>query len=194
MVLHPKIKGGVMSKTISYIILAFVLLTASSCAPKIPKKVLSNVDKSITFNMLMTDPSAYTGKTVIAGGEIIRAINQNNGDTTIGILEFPLDNGYKPQKGDRSDGRFIVLHKGYLETKIFGPGRLVTIVGTVGKSKKGTIGTMPYTFPVINSIYIKLWPIKQHNPMPIYPIGIGFSYAPYMLPPWGYYPYEPFGD
>ena len=183
-----------MSKTISYIILAFVLLAASSCTPKIPKRVLSNVDKSITFNMLITNPSAYTGKTVIAGGEIIRAINQNNSYTTIEILEFPLDNEYKPQKGDRSNGRFIVQHKGYLETKIFGPGRLVTIVGTVGKRKKGTIGTMSYTFPVIDSTYIKLWPIKQRNPMLIYPIGIGFSYAPYMLPPWGYSPYEPFGD
>ncbi len=183
-----------MGKTIGYPILVILLLVAYGCAPKIPKNVLANVDKSITFTMLISNPSEYTGKTVITGGEIISAINQSNGDTKIGILEFPLDSDYRPLKGDRSNGRFIVLHKRYLETKIFGPGRLVTIVGTVGETIKGTIGSMPYTFPVINSTYIKLWPIKQHNPMPIYPIGIGFSYAPYMLPPWGYYPYEPLGD
>jgi outer membrane lipoprotein len=192
--MYYKVKGGIMNKTISYPILVILLLAAYSCAPKIPKSVLSNVDKSITFNMLITNPSEYTGKTVITGGEIISAINQSNGDTRIGILEFPLDNDYKPQKGDRSKGRFIVLYRGYLETKIFRPGRLVTVVGTVGETKKGTIGSMSYTFPVINSTYVKLWPAKQHNPMPIYPIGSGFSYAPYMLPPWGYYPYEPLGD
>lgn len=179
-----------MGKTIRYVLLAVIAIAASGCVPEIPKEVLSNVDTTITFKMLKINPTEYTGKTIITGGEIVSATNQSNGDTALEIIEFPLDSDYKPQKSDQSSGRFIVSYKGYLETKIFAPGRLVTIVGTVGESHKGTIGSMPYTFPLVSSTYVKLWPIKP-NPVPVYSLGFGLDYAPYMAPPWWYYPYGP---
>ncbi len=177
-----------MVKTICYTLLAVALFAASGCAPGIPKDVLSNVDKSITFSMLMSDPSAHKGKTVLAGGAIVGSTNESSGYTQLEVMQLPLDSDYEPEKGDRSEGRFIVLYKGYLETQIFGPGRLVTVVGTVDESKKGTVGSMTYSFPVIESTYIKLWPVPR-NPVPVYSVGLGFDYGPF--PPWWYYPYGP---
>ncbi|MGC8756715.1 MAG: Slp family lipoprotein, partial [bacterium] len=106
------------------------------------------------------------------------------------IMQLPLDSDYKPKTGDESSGRFIALYKGYLETHIFSPGRLVTVVGTVNGSKKGTIGSMSYNFPVIDITYIKLWPIVQKRNIPAYSFGVGFDYGVGPFPPW-YYPYYP---
>ncbi len=181
-----------MVKTISYMLLAISLIAVTGCAKEIPENVISNVDKAITFNMLIHDPSTYKGKTVIAGGEIISSANESNGHTSIEIMELPLDSDYKPRKGDKSAGRFIASYKGYLETHIFRPGRFVTVVGVVADAKKGTIGSMPYVFPVIDITYIKLWPIVHKSTVPAYSVGFGFDYGPPMFPPWGYYPYGPF--
>jgi outer membrane lipoprotein len=181
-----------MVKTISYILLAISLVAVTGCTKEIPENVISNVDQSITFSMLIKDPSAYQGKTVMAGGEIISSANESSGNTSLEIMELPLDSDYKPGKGDKSSGRFIASYKGYLETHIFRPGRLVTVVGTVAAPKKGAIGSMSYVFPVIDATYIKLWPIVKTSNLPAYSIGLGFDYGPGMFPPWGYYPYSPF--
>ncbi len=182
-----------MSKRAGYIMLiAIVLLAASGCSTAIPENALSNVDKSITFAMLKANPSAYKDKTILVGGEIIKSTNKHNGTTQLEVIEFPLDNEYRPRKGDKSDGRFIVVYKGYLETEIFKPGRFVTVVGIVGENKKGTIGNMPYNFPEIDVTYLKLWPLTHTENMPAYSIGLGFDYGPYIYPPYWYYPYSPF--
>lgn len=179
-----------MGKTIGYAVLVVMLLAASGCAPGIPANVLTNVDQSITFRMLIQDPSAYEGKTVVAGGVIVKSTNEKSGNTRLEIMELPLDSYYEPLKGDRSNGRFMAVYKGYLETRIFEPGRFVTVVGTVAESTSGTVGNMTYTFPVIGATYIKLWPV-QHNPAPVYTFGFGFDYGPFAFPPWWYYPYGP---
>ncbi|MCL5276580.1 MAG: Slp family lipoprotein [Deltaproteobacteria bacterium] len=178
-----------MGKTIAYTLLAIALLTTSGCVPAIPREVLSSVDRSITFGMLIREPAAYKGKTVMVGGTIVKSTNEGSGYTRLEVMQLPLDGDGTPMRGDRSGGRFMVLCKGYLETRIFGPGRLVTVVGAVDGSKKGTVGSMAYEFPVIDSTYLKLWPVPA-RPMPVYSIGIGFDEGPF--PPWGYYPY-PYG-
>ncbi len=180
-----------MGKTMVYTLLAIALLTAAGCVPAIPREVLSGVDRSITFGMLIRGPAAYKGKTVMVGGTIVKSTNEGSGYTRLEVMQLPLDSDGAPMTGDRSEGRFMILYKGYLETKIFGPGRLVTVVGTVGGSKKGTVGSMAYEFPVIDSTYLKLWPVAA-RPVPVYSIGIGFDEGPF--PPWWYYPspYSPF--
>lgn len=179
-----------MLKKVFYLISIISLLLITGCTKEIPENVLLNVDKSITFNMLIKQPSSYKGKTVLAGGEIINSINESDDNTSLEIMELPLDSDYKPKIGDKSFGRFIALYKGYLETHIFRPGRLVTVVGIVNESKKGNIGSMSYTFPVIDITYIKLWPIVHKSNIPAYSFGFGFGYGMGPFPPW-YYPYYP---
>ncbi len=176
-----------MNRKIEYAGLVIALLVASGCVPAIPGKVLSNVDRSITFGMLNADPSAYKGKMVMVGGSIVKATNEKNGYTRLEVMQLPLDTDEEPITGDRSYGRFMVLCKGYLETKIFSPGRLVTVVGTAGEVQKGTVGKMPYEFPVIASTYLRLWRVPRR---PIR-FGFGIDYGP--PPPWWYYPYPYYG-
>ncbi len=181
-----------MVKTLLYTLLALALAAVSGCTRGIPKQVLSNVDPAISFNMLITDPSAYTGKTVMAGGEIITSANTSSGVTKMEIMQLPLDSDDKPEHGDQSGGRFIATYSGYLETHIFSPGRNVTVVGVVAPPHKGTIGSMPYVFPVIHATYIKLWPRPSTTSLPAYSIGWGVGYGPGFYPSWGFYPYGPF--
>ncbi|MCL4469248.1 MAG: Slp family lipoprotein [Deltaproteobacteria bacterium] len=181
-----------MIKTLSSMLLVISLIAVAGCAREIPENIISNVDTAITFSMLIKDPSGYKGKTVMTGGEVISSVNESSGTTSLEIMELPLERDYKPEKGDRSSGRFIAVYPGYLETHIFRPGRFVTVVGVVEAPQKGTIGSMPYVFPVIDTTYIKLWPIVHRSNLPAYSIGLGFDYGPSLFPPWGYYPYGPF--
>ncbi len=181
-----------MIKTLRYMLLVIAAVSVAGCTREIPKQVLSNVDPAIRFNMLIADPSAYIGKTVMAGGEIVNSVNTSSGVTSVEIMQLPLDTDYRPERGDRSDGRFIASYNGYLETQIFRPGRYVTVVGVVAPPHKGAIGSMPYVFPIITTTYIKLWPLHTGSDLPAYSIGLGFDYGPAFYPPWGFYPYGPF--
>lgn len=177
-----------MNKKLVYIIVLLVTFGITACATSIPKTVLSNVDKVITFKMLITDPASYRNKIVMLGGEIVSSKNETNNTTSLEVIDFPLKSDYKPRMGDHSDGRFIAVNNGYLETEIYKPGRLVTIVGSVTGTKEGKIGDMKYNFPVINITYIKLWHIHHKEYLYQYPYPM-FYFGPNFYPPWWYYPY-----
>ena len=117
------------------------------------------------------------------GGTIIKAQNIQAG-TLLEILQEPLDFYDRPKsEEDISEGRFLVLHKGYLDTAIYQPGRQVTVVGTVTGAKTETLGEIEYTYPYIEAEKIHLWKQyteKYRNYYEMYPY---WWYYPYMSPP-----------
>ena len=82
------------------------LLWLAGCAAAISPEMLKDVDQSIPFEVILKDPEAFQGKTVLLGGDIIETENFPD-KTLIIILQRPLDSKEKPSGEDKSKGRFI---------------------------------------------------------------------------------------
>lgn len=137
------------------LILLGLILSLTACAPVISQEMRSRADTKIDVTRLFHDPDAYRGKTVILGGVIAAAQNLPEG-TRIEVLQKPLNSRYIPEETDISQGRFLVIHDGYLDTAIYSSGRYITVAGEVIGAKTGTIGDMPYRYPLMKALEIHL--------------------------------------
>ena len=106
---------------------------------------------------LASDPHAYPqGQRLTWGGEIIKV--RNLADRTImEVLAYPLERNDRPNPRADSQGRFLVDHRGYLEPRDYGPGRIVTVTGGLLGYQDGTVGGADYRFPAISADNLRLW-------------------------------------
>jgi len=137
------------------------LLSAGCASAPFPDDTLRGVDRALTLNALRASPAAHRGARVILGGQII-ATMPKPGATEIEVLSRRLRDGGAPEGGDRSDGRFLVRTAKFLDPAIYAPGRRLTVLGTVTGAEERPIGTVPYTYVVVEAERLKLWP-KEEN-------------------------------
>ena len=130
----------------------------SACAKAIPPDALTNVDYAVSFENLIGNPEAFTGKTVLLGGTIVLTENSPE-KTTLSILQHDLDSDLEPLNNDRSKGRFIVMVPEFLDPAIFAEGRRITAVGRVTGRETRPLNGIPYVYPVIEKTYLHLWPL-----------------------------------
>jgi outer membrane lipoprotein len=141
------------------LVIAAVLLLAG-CAHVISRGVLQEVDTSVSFAQLSKDPEAYQGKTVLFGGDVIETQNLSD-KTLVVVLQRPLDRRGEPSAGDVSEGRFIITTPGFLDPAIYGPGRKITVAGTVVGKEVRPLGEIEYTYPIIEKRELYLWPEEE---------------------------------
>jgi outer membrane lipoprotein len=137
------------------------LLSAGCASAPFPDEALRGVDRSLRLDALRASPAAYRGARVMLGGQIIATVPKP-GATEIEILSRPLRDGGAPESGDRSDGRFLVRTAEFLDPAIYAPGRRLTVLGTVKGTEERPIGTVPFTYLVVDAERLKLWP-KEEN-------------------------------
>ena len=152
----------------------------TGCAPAISKQLREQVAKELSLNLVLKDPEAYQGKTVLWSGVIVRSVNLKEG-TMIEVLQKPADTRGKPKDVDKSEGRFLALYPGYLDVAIYNGGRKVTVAGEVQGKKIQRLGEIEYTYPLISAKEIHLWPVEKKDRV-YYP-------CPYWHYPWWYGPY-----
>jgi len=154
------------------------LLLLSACATTtIPSDVLTGVDPAISFQKFSENPEAFTGKTIVLGGEILITENQP-GKTQLIVLQHELDGDLKPLDNDPSKGRFIVVAPEFLDPAIYTKGRRITIVGTVAGGETRQLNGIPYLYPVMEKRYLYLWPVEKivdSQPRVYFGIGIGIG-------------------
>ena len=170
--------------------LVLMLLAVSSfaaCAPAISKQYREQADQSLSFPVLAADPSAYKGKTVIMGG-VIAQTTTRTGETELEIVQKPLDSANMPETTDKSEGRFLVIVDRFLDPLIYKKDRKITVAGEVVGSEVRKLDNLDYTYPVIRSQEIKLWP-QTRSGVPVFlGIGVGGGYGwggPYGYGGWG---------
>lgn len=168
-----------------FLILWVVLVFLSSCAHAVSRGVLKEVDRTITFSALLKEPSAYQGKVVLLGGIIVNTINKQEG-TLLEVYQTRLDREERPTDTDRSEGRFLALYQGFLDSEIYKKGRQVTIAGTVQGEKVQLLGEITYRYPYLIAKEIRLW--EEVKPVQYEPYRWGPGYDPY---PWGLW-YDPY--
>lgn len=194
--------------------LAFALLGLTACAESAHQTGLSYlsqqvsedlrrlVDTSVSFADLQANPGSYNGKTVIFGGEVIRAKRVKD-TTEVELLQLPLDaDGIPTQDRSQSQGRFLTQQDTFLDPATLDAGTALTVVGTVEGNTVRPLseGEDNYTYPMLRIIQLLNWKTLpetnvgggwpyQYNPYAYYgPSYWGPGYYAYPFwSPWGYW-------
>ena len=148
------------------------LCLLSGCFHAVSRGVLKEVDKEITFSALLKEPTAYQGRVVLLGGVIVKTVNKQEG-SLLEVYQTSVDREGRPTDTDRSEGRFLALYQGFLDSEIYSKGREVTIAGTVQGEKVQPLGEIEYRYPYLVIKEIHLW--EEEKPV---------QYEPYPWGPW----------
>ena len=169
------------------LLLADLLLGCSS-GSTLPPYLLDGTEKP-PFLSLQQDPASYEGHRMVLGGEVLRAKRQED-RTEIEVLQLPLNDRDEPiPKRIASQGRFLVYRRDFLDPAIIPAGTLITVVGEGKGSVQEKLDEMDYSYPVLESEYIKTWPTRTLSGDRPYP----YPYDPFdYYGPWWYPYYSPY--
>lgn len=148
------------------------------CATAISRDGLKRVDEDAVFSRLLEEPNRYMGKTFLLGGTIIETENYPS-KTELLVVQYPLGSGNRPDPGKSSAGRFIVTTTKFLDPAIYGPGRQLTVLGSVSGKESRPLQERIYTYPVIELSEVHLWPERQRDPGRTgfhFGVGIGIGF------------------
>jgi len=162
----------------------------------LPDDLQRQVDESVSFTDLKTNPSAYQGKTVMFSGIVVRSKRVKDG-TEIEVLQIPTGSGAAPAKDRaRSEGRFLAKKSGeFLDPAVVDAGTPLTVVGEVREPITRPLDDGEYTYPMLDIKHLVDW--DEVNPQMraapyAYPYGRSMYAYPYSF--WGSpYSFGPFG-
>lgn len=162
--------GAISRKKIC--LLGAIALFLCACSP-FSSQVKREINPSLTLTEILSDPQRFQGETALMGGRILFT-QVKAGETILEVLQFPLDYRDRPKPSNETQGRFLAVFTKYLDPAIFSQGRLITIVGQVAGTKKGRIGEVEYTYPVLLTKNMYLWEPEGSGP-PAVTFGIGIG-------------------
>jgi outer membrane lipoprotein len=130
---------------------------AGCAAGPFPGELTRSVDRSLGLAGIRAHPQDHQGARVILGGEIVATVPKP-GETEIEFLSRPLGGGDAPERSDRTDGRFLVRAREFLDPAVYARGRRLSVLGTVTGRVERRLGELPYAYPIVTAEQIKLWP------------------------------------
>jgi len=154
------------------IVFCFAFFMTAGCAPPFPKETLDRVNRSISFQELKRDPEQFKGAWVMLGGMIVAAKNAKDG-TLIEILQKPLDSSGRPLETDKTEGRFLVQSNAFLDSAVYHPGKLITVIAEVIGRKELPLDEIIYPYPLLTVKDLHLW---SPSTGPRFIFGIGVSH------------------
>ena len=163
---------------ISIMILASMLSVSCSV---ISHQVRSEAAPSVPFPTLVRDADKFLGQTVILGGYILETKNLES-ETILKVLQTPLRLGEDPDLKKRSQGRFMVYHKGFLDPEVYSKDQVITVAGRVIGTAEENIGDEQIQYLEIETREIYLWsnykdrPSYYYWPYPYYPRPYHYHY------------------
>lgn len=116
----------------------------------------------------------YHDAEVVWGGRIVEVRNRANASEIV-IDAYPLDSGQRPRLKEPSQGRFIAVLQGYVESYDYPQGRFLTLSGKVDGSVSGIADEQPHLYPVVRAEGLHLWPVGFANSGPQVHFAIGIS-------------------
>jgi outer membrane lipoprotein len=168
-------------RRIPFLLILFLLISAG-CASIISKQLKEEVSRDITFKEVIKDPEAYKGKIVLFSGVILGSKNTKEG-TLIEMLQKPADIEGRPKDIDESDGRFLALYDGYLDTAIYNRGREALVAGEIRGKRVLPLDEIEYAYPLVSVKEIHLFKVRKEERFYPYP------YPYWWYSPWWHYPY-----
>jgi outer membrane lipoprotein len=156
----------------------------------VPFGLEKEIDTSVSFADLKRAPSEYVGRTVMIGGNVIKAKRTEAG-TELEILQLPTEKeGTLTEKRLRSEGRFLAVREQFLDPASLPQGTPITVIGTVKGETTRALDESDYTYPILEVKHIIDWNSiaaqRRRDRSPYY----GAYYPPYGYS--GFYPYSGF--
>jgi len=156
----------------SLILALSFLFLVTGCAHNISNKSLAMVDRTVTFDKLLENPDAYSGKFVVFGGKIGAALKTPEG-TVLEIIQHDLDGRELPDETIASRGRFLALTPDSLNITMCRSSRLLSIAGVVAGKKVQQLKGVDYVYPLINVRELHLFPLPDEDSF-----GVWVPYLP----------------
>lgn len=171
-------------------VLGTLFLIAAGCATGQDSND-STQPPQIPFMQVSATPDSYRGQTVTWGGEVLSARRLKEG-TRIEILQLPLTSSLQPtMELNKSQGRFVVLQREFLDPATVPTGTFVTITGELAGSIKLPLDETEYLYPIVELKTMKVWARVEDQPIRIRPhMGPGPYWGPYWSPYWRPWPYR----
>lgn len=142
-----------------------LLVVTAGCASTrvIPESLEPQVEKTVSFDQIVASPDSYRGKVVLLGGEVLKA-KATEGGTQLEVLQLPLDDEEEPGV-DRlqSKGRFLAMHKEFLDPATIVEGTRVTIVGEVTGASVKKMDEADYRFPTLDVKHLHRWDRRRED-------------------------------
>jgi outer membrane lipoprotein len=177
-----------MSRSVfSTSMLCTLVLLLGACAPVISPQLMEQVDRNLTYGSLTSRPEEAKDKIVLLGGTIVQTVPKPE-ETEIEVVQKQISSSGEPYLTDKSEGRYLVVVKRFLDPAIYRSGRDITVAGEVQGSVLRRLGEIDYRYPVIAALELHLW--KEPLSPQAYPYAYPFGY-PYYRRGWLYpgYPY-----
>jgi outer membrane lipoprotein len=152
----------------------------------------SSSANQVTFLQVKAAADSYRGQPVVFSGEVLSARRLKEG-TRIEILQLPLDRSGRPGTDrTQSQGRFIAMHREFLDPATLPPDTRVTVTGEVTGTMTLPLDETEYTYPVVDARHIEVLPPPEvgdrwRRP---YPYPYSPYWGPYGSPYWRPYPYR----
>lgn len=166
-------------------LLVIMLLIFSVSCSVMSQQVRNQAIPEMPFPELLENAEQYRGRTVILGGHILETENKPK-ETLIKVLQTPLTFGEEPAAKDESQGRFIIVHEGFLDPEVYSKDRRITVAGTITGFEVEDIGMCPYSCLKIKSQEIYLW--SEYEYRDHYPYYYDYPY--YYYPPFRHHYYR----
>jgi outer membrane lipoprotein len=147
--------------------------------------------QTLTFLQVKAAPNSFKGQSAVFGGKVLTARRQKDG-TRIEILQLPLDRSARPGYNlTQSQGRFIAVHREFLDPATVPHGTRITVTGQVSGSITLPLDETDYTYPVIDITRVQVWdePEAIAPRMRPYMMGPSSYWGPYWSPYWRPWPY-----
>ncbi len=154
----------------------------------VPFGLEQEIDTSISFAELKRAPGEYVGRTVMIGGNVIRAKRTERG-TEVEILQLPsTKDGPQTEERLRSEGRFLAVRETFLDPASLPQGTPITVIGTVKGEITRQLDESDYTYPILEVKHIIDW-----NSIAVQRRRDRSPYYGAYYPPYGYSGFSPYG-
>jgi outer membrane lipoprotein len=154
---------------------AALTVTLAACAPPPVLKPMQ-APQNIAPDIAAAAPALYRGAEILWGGRIVEVRNRADASEIV-ILAYPLDGGQRPRPKEPSQGRFIAVLDGYVESYDYPHDRFITLTGKIDGSLDEDVDEQPYVYTIVRADGMHLWPAGFENSAPQVHFSIGVSGA-----------------
>jgi outer membrane lipoprotein len=145
-----------------------------ACGAAFDPDTRSQADLTLSYPELAANPNSHMGRVMLLGGTVVEATNFAT-FTRIILHQYPLGRGERPRTNQPSGGRFLLRIPGYVETEVYRPGRVVSVIGEVVGREDLALGETTYAYPVLAPKELYLWPEGDTGPRIQFGFGVGVS-------------------
>ena len=116
----------------SCLALGWLLSSCTTPTPMFPDAVRQNVDRTLTFNVLVLNPNSYQDKTIELGGQILRSVSEGDqASMLVRALPIRTEPVYGPYDPGRSPGMFVIRFAGKIGAQDIQAGNMIVVIGPV---------------------------------------------------------------